>query len=249
VDREGFTLQVGKPKKQSLRRAKSDVIPQVSSSLQRAAAAGSVLVSPDRNDSVTPPIVEMLSPKQCSAKTKNILKEYFVGGDTADAILSIQELVGMSHHGHVERGAAVIEGAVLLVMEMKEEHVRKMLTVLSQCLQDGKIDHQSIPLGLKDPLDFLRDIEIDAPLASSLLADIVAEWLQLQVLNFDFLLSSPEHFRSNGRPADLARQVLSQRGSNSMTDAEVDVVTQLMSPEEQKAHPSVREWLSSSIES
>ena len=91
---------------------------------------------------------------------KSLLKEYFVGGDTADAVLSVQDLVGKGQEGDVARGKSVVEAAVLMMMEGKESEVDKMLTLFEAAAQD--IPKESFVDGLKDPVEFLRDIEIDA---------------------------------------------------------------------------------------
>eukprot|EP00529_Nitzschia_sp_RCC80_P014243 CAMPEP_0113478958 /NCGR_PEP_ID=MMETSP0014_2-20120614/21043_1 /TAXON_ID=2857 /ORGANISM="Nitzschia sp." /LENGTH=729 /DNA_ID=CAMNT_0000372203 /DNA_START=34 /DNA_END=2220 /DNA_ORIENTATION=- /assembly_acc=CAM_ASM_000159 len=114
--------------------------------------------------------VKYKSPEECADKAKSILKEYFVGGDTADAVLSFDELVCAGKEGSIERGAKVLESGALLVMEMKETDVKKFLTVLESCIESSKIEKESLIKGLNDPLEFLGDIEIDAPLAGNHLA-------------------------------------------------------------------------------
>jgi hypothetical protein len=249
VDNDGFTTKPTKPKKQPLRRVQSDAVVG-SSSLQRAMTGGPSKSSEQRTapTPVQAPISEYLEPKECGQKMKSILKEYFVGGDTGDAILSIEEVVGIGHEGHVERGAAMIEAGILLVVEMKESEVRKFLVVMSKTLTEGKINKTSIPLGVNSPLEFLRDVEIDAPLASSLLATMIAEWINLDLLSLDFLKKCPDYFRSDGRPADFAVQIISKRGSG-VTEADIDIVSSLMSDDDKKAHPVVKEWVEAACKS
>ena len=86
-------------------------------------------------------IVEYHEPKKCGEKTKTILKEFFVAGDVEDAVLSIDELVGLGDdEGHVVRGAAVVEAGVLLVMEMKELQVIQFQTLMAHCLVMNALD-------------------------------------------------------------------------------------------------------------
>jgi MIF4G domain len=278
IDNDGFTQVVsmgpggkggGGPKQRSsLRRAKSDCVPQTSS-LQRAAMGitsknGSAPPLPpptpfrptsnDNSPSIldvatsgSSTVPEYLEPSECGAKMKNILKEYFVGGDTADAVFSIEELVGAGHEGSIDRGAAVIQDGILLVMESKEEDVAKFLKVMDACLKpdnddaSAKIEVASLAKGLNDPLEFLRDVEIDAPLAASHLAKIVATWtLELQLLELDFILKAPEFFLSSGRPAEFLKLVLQKR---PFTDDHVKVVETVMTEEERAVHANVREWI------
>ena len=60
---------------------------------------------------------DLPSLEDCAKKTKNILKEYFVGGDVDEAVLSIHEMVEVGKDGSVERGAKVVEAGTLLVMD------------------------------------------------------------------------------------------------------------------------------------
>jgi translation initiation factor 4G len=266
-DDDGFVQIPNKPKRTSLRRVKSD---SVTSALQSAAAhrnkswSGTTNGSsthraptpPSRQRSISPTlqevIVEHVEPKECGEKTKTILKEFFVGGDSDDAVLSIDELVCKGATGHVERGAAVVEAGTLLVMEMKEQDARKFLEVIGRCLTESKLDAACLSVGLNDPLEFLRDIEIDAPLAANLLAIIIAEWMQLKLpngsaaLSLEFLKAAPEFFRTDGRPAAFAAQILSKRGGD-VTDAEVRVVESLLTKDEKKEHSSATAFLESLI--
>jgi hypothetical protein len=194
----------------------------------------------------TPKIVEYPEPEECKEKMKNLLKEYFVCGDTKDAILSVDELVGAGSdnedHGSVERGAAVIEAGVLLVMEMKQQEVQKFLAVVKRCFQKKKIEKESLPLGLRDPLEFLSDIEIDAPLARSLLTSIVAYWVRQDVLALNFLLDAPEFFRTDGKPAEFAANVIKVRGGDP-SDEDLAIVEKLMTEDDKKKFSSPKEML------
>ena len=196
----------------------------------------------------TPKIVEYPDPQECKDKAKTIFKEYFIGGDTQDAILSIDELVGAGRdnedHGSIERGAAVIESGVLLVMEMKQQEVQKFLAVIKRCLQQNKIEKDSLPLGLKDPLEFLSDIEIDAPMARNLLTSIVAYLIRQEALSFDFLLDAPEYFRTDCKPAEFAAGVLKVKGDDPSED-DLAVVEKLMTEDDKKNYSSVKEMVAS----
>jgi translation initiation factor 4G len=203
-------------------------------------------------------------PKVCGEKTKAILNEYFVGGDLNEAVALIQELVNGGAgtglvEGRVERGAAIIEGGVLMVLEMKESQVQKFLELIIQCCLSKIINRESLILGLRDPLEFLRDIEIDAPRAGEFLAQIIANWLMIpsspsssengnaKILglgSLDFLLSAPDYFRTDGRPATFAAQILKYHGG-TVTDEDVQIISQLMSDDEKNTHGSARKFLES----
>ena len=151
------------------------------------------------------------TPDQCLKKIQSILKEYYVGCDTDDAVLSVDELVQATkvEEGALERGAKVIEGATLLAMEGKPTDVPKMLNVMVRCVKEGKVPNASIIKGFQEPLELMADIEIDAPLAGKHLALIIAECLQLKALELNFLVDeSFELFRTNGKSALFAIQVL-----------------------------------------
>merc|ERR1712137_436630 len=136
---------------------------------------------------------QAVSPDECAKKIKNLLKEYFVGGDTDDCVVSVHELIQAGTDGSVERGSKIVEGATLMVMEMKPDDVEKTLKVLSRCISEKKIEAQSITTGLNDPLEFLSDIEIDAPLAGTHLAKMIATYLKLEVVSMDMLKHAPEY--------------------------------------------------------
>jgi hypothetical protein len=234
----------GRPLAQELRRASSqpvgmdyDMTPSTfrstevfTSKVSFAPSLPSITVQPSTDAAV-------LSPDECGNKMKNILKEYFVGGDTADAVLSVQELVQTGVEGSVDRGAKIIEAGTLMVMEMKEADVQKFLTVLESCVKDSKIEKDAIVKGLDDPLEFLSDIEIDAPLAGNHLALIVSALLKWNAIDFGFLQAAPEYFRTDGKPAAFAINVLKKRGDEPL-DSELAVVGRLMTDGDKKAHES-----------
>ena len=176
--------------------------------------------------------------EQCQSKMKSILKEYFVGGDTADAVLSVHEMIQVGVEGSVERGAKAFETGVLMVMEMKEVNVKQFLTVLESCVKDSKIEKEAIIQGFNDPLEFLRDIQIDAPLAASHLSLITASLISWNALSLDFLLNAPEFFRTDGKPAAFAVEILKKKTDPS--DDELGVVEKLMTEDDKKAHASAK---------
>ena len=179
-----------------------------------------------------------LTPDKCGEKAKSILKEYFVGGDTDDAVLSIHELVGAGEEGSVKRGSKVVESAILVVMEMKNEDVDKFLSVFLRCAKEGKIEGASFVDGLNDPLEFLSDISVDAPLATPILVRIVSELVKASVVPFDFLLSAPDYFRTENGAASFAAKVAKAVGGESAEYLEV--VEKLMN-EEEKAQTSAKD--------
>ncbi len=184
------------------------------------------------------PSKNVMSVDNCQSKMKSILKEYFVGGDTADAVLSVHEMIQVGIEGSIERGAKAFETGVLMVMEMKEGNVKQFLTVLESCIKESKIEKEALIQGLNDPLEFLRDIQIDAPLAASHLSLIVAKLLDWNAISFDFLLGSPEFFRTDGKPAVFSVEILKKKGDPS--DEELRVVEGLMTLDDKKTHASAK---------
>jgi translation initiation factor 4G len=208
---------------------------------------------------------ESYDPKVCGEKTKAILNEYFVGGDQNEAVALIQDLVNGGTgtgfaEGRVERGAAIIEAGILMVLEMKESDVKKFYELIKQCCHSNIMNRESLIQGLHDPLDFLRDIEIDAPRAADFLARIIADWLKIPsevstctengngetigLGSLNFLLSSPDYFRTDGRPAAFAAQILKLRGG-TVSEDEVHIIAQLMSDDENRTYGSARKFLES----
>jgi len=180
-----------------------------------------------------------LSPDECAKKTKNMFKEYFVGGDTDDAVLTVDEMVQVGTAGDVERGAKVVESGIFLVMEMKKEEASKCAVVLCRAFKEGKIPADSFSKGLSDPLAYLTDVEIDAPLAGSHLAHIVSEAMKLNALELDPLLkNAPTDFKEFGKPAVFCAKVLKALGKNS--DADMEMIGGLMNDFEKTKYETAK---------
>lgn len=176
---------------------------------------------------------------ECGKKMKNYLKEYFVGGDTDDIVLSIHELIGAGSEGSTDRGSKVIESSVLMLLEMKAENVDMFLTVITRCITEKKIDSRSIISGLNDPLEFLSDIAIDAPLATAHLVTIVSKFIELGTIKFDFLLDAPQHFRLDSGAARFGCKVLHKIGGDSISSQEnIDTIEKLMTAAEKEMFPA-----------
>lgn len=171
------------------------------------------------------------SPEECAVKAKSVWKEYFVCGDIPDAVLSFDELICAGEEGSIERGAKVVESGVLLVMEMKESDVKTFLAVLEACLDGSKIEKESLLKGLSDPLEFLGELEIDAPLAGNHLARIVAACMKKDAFTLDNLRDAPEYFRTGGKAATFAAKVLRARGGQA-TEGEIEIVDSLMTEDD-----------------
>jgi translation initiation factor 4G len=188
--------------------------------------------------------VEYLSPKDCGDKAKNYLKEYFVSGDADDAVLSIHELIGAGEEGSVARSAKVVESSILLVLEMKVEDVKKCLEIICRCYTEQKIDKAAFPTCLDDPLEFLSDIAIDAPLATAHMATIIAALIKVEAISFDYLLTAPEYFRTDSNAAAFGGKVLKALGGDAATDAaNVDVVEKLMTDDDKKLFSSAADLI------
>jgi len=187
------------------------------------------------------------TPEDCGTKAKNILREFFIGGDTDDALLSIRELIGtVGSDGHTERGAEVVKKAVLLVLEMKQGDVDKFLSLYSKSFAEKSIAAPSIIAGLSEPLEFLEDIIIDAPLAKSHLAGIVGTFVTIGAVPFGFLLDTPDYFRTDCFAALFGCRVLRKMGGDALESAEyLEVIEKLMTDEDRGAFSSPKELLAS----
>ncbi len=188
--------------------------------------------------------VEYLEPSECSKKSKNYLKEFFVSGDADDAVLSIHELVGVGAEGSFDRGTKVVEGGTLMVLEMKPDDVDKFLLIMTRCYTEKKLEAASILMGLNDPLEFLSDIAIDAPLASTHMASIVAAFVKAGAIKFDFLLNAPEYFRTDGGAAGFGGKVLKKIGDESLQDeSNITVIEKLMTDDDREQYPTAKDLL------
>lgn len=249
VDEDGFVKVVRSASTTALSRSVSETVPPPVPGKKATLRRATSYSVPDRSEkppkpSSTRPKKKVLSLEDCEKKSKNTFKEYFVGGDTNDAVLSIDEMVDVASPGSIDRGAKVVEAAVLLVLEMKEENVKKVLNVLARVAAENKIDKASFVQGLNDPLEFLRDIEIDAPLAGSLLCGFIAELLRLDLLEFDFLLAAPEEFRNNGQAAKFAGTV-AKRLDLLESEQHLAVIERLMTDDDKALYASSQELVKS----
>lgn len=216
------------------------------SSMRREKSEGSSLPNLDEKKESNVPRIVYKSPEECGNKAKDNLKEFFVGGDLDDAVLTFHELIGAGNEGSVDRGSKVIEGSVLMVLEMKAEDVAKMMRVVSRCYEEKKIESASFASGLNDPLEFLNDIAIDAPLAIPHLVSIVADFIGMGALTLDFLLNSPEYFRTDGNAAQFAAKVVKKLGGDAVGDsANLEVIGNLMTEDDKKETPSATDLISS----
>lgn len=188
---------------------------------------------------------EYKDPQACGKSSISILKEYFVGGDTDEAVLSIFELIGSeTEDGALERGIAVIESSCGHVLESKAEDVDKYLTVLTQCVSEKKLSAEMLEGGFSGLLEFLSDIIIDAPLAGAHMSKIVGTFIKSETLKLDFLLSTPEYFRIDGKAAQFAAKVMKSAGS--LEDAScVEVVEKLMTEGNREEYKTVQDLIGS----
>jgi len=242
----------------SSNRGKNDSKPKLKKSssggsfaLLRASSSGAKKDKPSKPTTETKPVEkpkekkEYKDPRACGKSSVNILKEYFVGGDTDDAVLSIFELIGdESEDGSLERGKAVIESTCGHVLEGKAEDIDKYLTVLTRCVSEKKISAKMLSGGFSGLLEFLSDIMIDAPLAGTYMAKIVGVYVKNETLKLDFLLSSPEYFKTDGNPAQFAAKIMKEVGS--LEDASsLEVVDKLMTEIDKESFQTAQELVGS----
>merc|ERR1719491_536087 len=184
------------------------------------------------------------TPDECGTKAQSILKEFFVGGDADDAVLSFKELICAGAEGSKERGAKAMEMAVLMVLEMKQEQVDKFLTLYSRSFKEKELEAPSIIAGLSEPLTYLQDIAIDAPLATNHMIAIISNFLTIGAVSFDFLLDSPVDFRNYAHPAVFGCKILKKMGGDALeSTAYLEVIEKLMSDEDRTSFPSAKELL------
>eukprot|EP00525_Craspedostauros_australis_P008970 CAMPEP_0198118266 /NCGR_PEP_ID=MMETSP1442-20131203/20977_1 /TAXON_ID= /ORGANISM="Craspedostauros australis, Strain CCMP3328" /LENGTH=231 /DNA_ID=CAMNT_0043776493 /DNA_START=10 /DNA_END=705 /DNA_ORIENTATION=+ len=163
---------------------------------------------------------------ECKKKMKSTLKEFFFVGDTKDAMLNIQDLIMADHEGSDAREKQIMQTAFFFVMEAKKGDLPKFFTLLRECVP--KLAPATIPNALQDPLEFLNDIELDAPLARSHLAQIVGELITLNVIQMDILTkNSPDYFREESKAATFACKVLKSMKDRDPTPEDIAIVESL----------------------
>lgn len=184
------------------------------------------------------------TPLECGNKAQSILKEFFVGGDADDAVLSFKELIGAGEEGSIERGSRAVEMAITLVLEMKQVEVDKFLSLYCRIYTEKVLEAQSVASGLSEPLEFLTDIAIDAPLANNHMIAIIAKFLEIGAVSFDFLLGAPEYFRTDCHAATFACKVLKKMGGDALeSTTNLEVIEKLMTDEDRGSFSSAKELL------
>ena len=185
-----------------------------------------------------------LTPDECGKKAVNILKEFFVGGDADDAVLSFKELIAAGAEGSVERGAKAMESAVLMALEEKQNNVDKFLTIYSRNFAEKILEAPSVVIGLTAPLEFLIDIAFDAPLSRNHMVNIVSHFLKIGAVSFEFLLDAPDYFRTDNSAAEFGCKVLKKMGGDALeSTAHLEVIEKLMTDADRDLFPSAKEFL------
>ena len=93
---------------------------------------------------------------------------------------------------------------------------------------------------MNDPLEFLNDVAIDAPLAVPHLACIVAEFVKADVIPFNFLLNTPAYFRSDQNAASFGAKVMKKIGGEATTSEDyIEVIGKLMTDDDKTKYTTV----------
>lgn len=187
------------------------------------------------------------SPADCKKSFKNLLKEYIVGGDTDDAVLSLYELIGdESEDGAMDRGVAAIESGCGFILEQKPDDVQKFILLISRCFSEKKLPASMVTKGISDLLEFLGDIVIDAPLAGSHMTKVIVAFMKIGIFKLDFMLSTPEYFKTDGDAARFAIKVMMEYGDVE-SEENIAVVSGLMTEEEKKTFSTAQDLIQSVI--
>jgi len=195
------------------------------------------------------PAQKRLSRKEIQSKVQNLLKEFFVVGDTDDALLSFEELVrtAVDDNHRKELTKLIVESSLLLVLERKLEDVEKTLNLLltATARSPSILSPPDFVAGFSDPLEFLSDIEIDAPKAGEHLVFFLSRLCKAKLVELEpLLLGAPEYFLSDGKPAHLAIRVLLSIGEE-ITDDHLGLVEKLMTDRDKEDFTSPKAILES----
>ena len=114
--------------------------------------------------------------------------------------------------------------------------------VLCRAFKEWKLPAESIALGLNDPLEFLSDIDIDAPLAGNHLAYIVSELSKLDAVQVKELLQgAPEYFKTDGKAATFCSKVLKAKGITDPSASDLDLIDSLMTDSDKSKFDSSKD--------
>jgi len=198
---------------------------------------------PDTTPPPPPPTTDAAktykSPRDCGKSGINVFKEFLVGGDEDDAVLSIYELVGTENEENAtERGMALVESTCSTALESKAVDVDKYIILLTRCMKENKLTKKMVEGGISNLLEFLSDIAIDAPLAGSHMVKIFGSLLKKELIQFDILFSSTsDYFRMDGNAAQFAAKVMKEVGALE-NSSYMEVVGKLMTDDDKKSFDS-----------
>jgi hypothetical protein len=204
--------------------------------------------------------VPTLDLAQCEKKVKSVVKEYLTNHDENDAHLSVKEIVQTDQPESDERGAKCVEAILFFMTESTKPNVEQFMALwkkLTTSPKDGQqavLNEAMILKGIRTPLEILRDILIDAPLAKAILIDLLAgvmSWKALPSNNVSFMTNLPQEFISDGKAAEFAVKLL--RKLESMEDGKhkgvltleenVKAIETLMTSEEKEKSESTTKFI------
>jgi len=187
--------------------------------------------------------------KEVQSKVNNLLKEFLAVGDTNDSMLSLKELVDLAVEENTRNDIKklLVESCILFVLERKKDDVEKAIKLLlaATTKESNLLNPPDFIAGLAVPLEFLSDIEIDAPKAGEYLAIILSKLCEAKLVELEPLLKgAPDYFLSDGKPAHLAIRVFLMT-EEKITDSQFSLVEKFMTDRDKEDFASPKAILES----
>ena len=126
---------------------------------------------------------------QVGKRTNTIVSEWIEQRDKKELILSFEELGGTQ-----EVQEAAVDKIASLILDGKEENRAATVEMMTELFGEGKLSPQGITSGLKDSVEFLEDIKIDAPMAVRNFAELARELVKVGGIKKEWVLEVTKEF-------------------------------------------------------
>jgi hypothetical protein len=172
-----------------------------------ADTAEPVVQQPDEKEFVIIPEVNKsprLTAEQIEMRINQLLEEFFASTDIAEAVNCVRELQAPDCHPQF------IVAAVNMALERKPKDKDQLNLLFVALATDNVLTGEQFARGFEELLEFIEDLDIDIPFASTHLATFIGAIISRRVLPLSFITDSLGHLVHSGK-AELIAGVILER--------------------------------------
>ena len=134
---------------------------------------------------------KQLTQEQMEKTIKNMPSDFIQGGEK-ELMLAMDELSGSA-----DAGRMIVEKSTDKMMDCKENERKSIFDMLSLLVSKKKLSGDNVREGLKDIIEFIDSVAVDAPLAFTYLGNLLAEMARLQVIDSEYICEQLEKTKSD----------------------------------------------------